>query len=169
MTDAGFYKADGGVLLYAPDQVSAPDYTLLAFAKDTYSYPVDGWSWFDSEMAARIMLKVPPPQDVGQVIDYATAFKIPDISDRQFFQEAAMMGLITQDEALQAVKVGAIPAALQSIVDAITDPNAKFAATMLLAGATTFQRDNALTNQVGMAMGWTSAQLDDFFLAAALL
>jgi hypothetical protein len=94
---------------------------------------------------------------------------IPDISDRQFFQQAAVMGLITQDEALQAVKVGAIPAALQSIVDAITDPNAKFAATMLLAGATVFQRDNALTNQVGVAMGWTSAQLDDFFLAAALL
>ena len=94
---------------------------------------------------------------------------IPDISDRQFFQMAAVMGLITQDEALQAVKVGAIPATLQAIVDAIPDADAKFAANMMLSGATIFQRDNALTQQVGAAMGWTTEQLDQFFLAAALL
>ena len=94
---------------------------------------------------------------------------IPDISDRQFFQMAAVMGLITKDEALAAVKVGAIPATLQAIVDAIPDADAKFAANMMLSGATVFQRDNALTQQVGAAMGWTTEQLDQFFLAAALL
>lgn len=91
------------------------------------------------------------------------------ISDRQFFQQAAIAGLITQAEALSAVQTGAIPAVLQSVVDSITDPGQQFAATMMLSGATIFERNHPLTEAVGAYLGWTSAQVDQFFIAAAQL
>lgn len=166
---AGFYKADNGILLYAPEQVSGPDYDLFSYARDTYTYPVHGWTWFDTEQAARIFFKIAPPAAPGEVVNVEEAFRIPDISDRQFFQQAAMMGLITQDEALAAVKTGTIPVVLQGIIDMIPDEGARFAATMMLAGATIFQRKHPFTEQVGGAMGWSAEQLDQFFLAASQL
>lgn len=91
------------------------------------------------------------------------------ISDRQFFQQAAVLGIITQAEALAAVQTGAIPSVLQTIVDGIADPDQKFAATMLLSGATIFERYHPFTNAVGAALGWTPDQVDQFFVAASKL
>lgn len=91
------------------------------------------------------------------------------ISDRQFFQQAAILGIITQAEALAAVQTGTIPPVLQSIVDGIQDASEKFAATMLLAGATVFERNHPFTNAVGVALGWSSQQIDQFFIDAAKL
>lgn len=91
------------------------------------------------------------------------------ISDRQFFQQAAVAGLITQAEALAAVQTGSIPAMLQMVVDELPDANQRFAATMLLAGATQFERNHPLTVEVGTHLGLTTAQVDDFFIAAAQL
>lgn len=91
------------------------------------------------------------------------------ISDRQFFQQAAVAQIITQAEALAAVQTGTIPSVLQTIVDGIADPDQKFAATMLLAGATVFERNHPLTEAVGAALGWTSGQIDQFFISAAQL
>lgn len=94
---------------------------------------------------------------------------IPIISDRQFFQQAAILNIITQAEALAAVQVGTIPSNLQTIVDGISDPTQKFAAQMILSGATTFDRNHPLTTEVGNALGWTSEQIDQFFLDASTL
>jgi len=94
-------------------------------------------------------------------------FVPPVISDRQFFQMAAMGGIITQAEALAAVQTGVIPSVLQTVVDGITDPDQKFAATMLLSGATQFERVHPLTEAVGAYLGWTSEQIDQFFIQAA--
>lgn len=91
------------------------------------------------------------------------------ISDRQFFQQAAILGIITQAEALAAVQTGTIPPVLQSIVDGIQDASEKFAATMLLAGATVFERNHPFTNAVGNALGWSTQQIDQFFIDAAKL
>lgn len=91
------------------------------------------------------------------------------ISDRQFFQQAAVLSIITQSEALAAVQTGTIPSVLQSIVDGIQDPTEKFAATMLLAGATVFERNHPFTNAVGAALGWSNDQIDQFFIAASNL
>ncbi len=91
------------------------------------------------------------------------------ISDRQFFQQAAISSLITQSEALAAVQTGAIPAVLQTVVDGIVDTDEKFAATMLLSGATVFERNHPFTEAVGAALGWTSEQIDQFFTQAATL
>jgi hypothetical protein len=45
--EAGFYKLDG-TLLYAQQWVRNANYELNAELKDTYTYPVEGWYWFDT-------------------------------------------------------------------------------------------------------------------------
>jgi hypothetical protein len=48
----GFYKKQNEELLYGPNIVEGSGYVLLAQDKDAYEYPIDGWSWFESEEAA---------------------------------------------------------------------------------------------------------------------
>jgi hypothetical protein len=50
---SGFYKAANETLSFAPNAVRAPTYDLFRKDKDTYTYPVEGWHWFDSEKEAR--------------------------------------------------------------------------------------------------------------------
>lgn len=59
MDTSGFYKLDGEVLLYAPNGVMAPDYSIDRSGKDDYTYPVYGWYWFDSEAEARLFFGLP--------------------------------------------------------------------------------------------------------------
>lgn len=54
---SGFYKLDGE-LLYGPNFVYAPTFTLFREQKDSYTYPQDGWIWADSEEEARSLLLV---------------------------------------------------------------------------------------------------------------
>ena len=91
------------------------------------------------------------------------------ITHVQFFQQLATIDAITQAEALAAVGRGAIPGALQCVVDAIEDPDQRFATNMLLAGAATFQRNHSLTNAIGTALGMSAGQMDELFVAAGAL
>jgi hypothetical protein len=55
MDTSGFYKIDpANQIICGPNYVLGPyeSYTLLREEKDSYSYPVDGWYWFDSEQEA---------------------------------------------------------------------------------------------------------------------
>jgi hypothetical protein len=45
MNTAGFYTSKGD---YAPNAVYAPNYVLLAENKETYQYPIHGWTWYNS-------------------------------------------------------------------------------------------------------------------------
>lgn len=91
------------------------------------------------------------------------------ISDRQFFQQLAIAGLIQQEDALAAVKVGTIPAPLAAMVAAIPDATDRFSAEMLLSGATIFERNHPLTVAIGAGQGMSTEQIDDFFRAASAL
>lgn len=94
---------------------------------------------------------------------------VPDeISDRQFFQALAVAGLITKDEALAAVMTGAIPASLESFVDALA-PSEEFSARMKLSGATTFRRSDELVAIIGALQGMTEDEIDNLWRAAAVL
>jgi hypothetical protein len=68
MTDSsGFYKLYQGEdstmeLSHAPNFVYAPNYTLLKENKDNYEYPVDGWSWFDSQEQAEQHYGIEPTE-----------------------------------------------------------------------------------------------------------
>jgi hypothetical protein len=97
------------------------------------------------------------------------ATSVPDnVSDHQFFQALAMQGTITPQEAIEAVKVGAIPPAMQAKIDAMP-ADQQFAATMLLAGATQFDRRHPLTADFAALMGWSADDLDALWLYAAAL
>lgn len=108
------------------------------------------------------------PEEIAEILNRPSQplFVPQIISDRQFFQQAAISGIITEDEALAAVSIGAIPTVLQTIVDGIPDSSQQFAAKMLLSGATTFDRSHPLTEVVRASLGWTTAQIDQFFIDA---
>lgn len=106
----------------------------------------------------------PDPYEPPVVVEPVPA----TISDRQFFQQLAIAKVISQEEALAAVKTGDIPAALSGFIAALDDA-ARFNAEMLLSGATVFQRNHPLTNAVAMAQGMTADQVDEFFRQAAKL
>lgn len=57
-----FFKNEDGMLLEAPNYVYAPTFTLLKESKDTYAYPQDGWTWFDTEDQAREFFGLPPAE-----------------------------------------------------------------------------------------------------------
>lgn len=90
------------------------------------------------------------------------------ISDRQFFQQLAIIGIISEDEALEAVKTGELPNALMALIDQLPEEQI-FSAKMLLCGATQFKRGHPLTDYLGAAMGYTPRQIDDLFRAAGAL
>jgi hypothetical protein len=58
MSEAGFYRRDSdlGELLFAPNAVYGPEFTLLAEQHAEYQYPVDGWVWFESLETAALGL-----------------------------------------------------------------------------------------------------------------
>lgn len=45
---SGFYKKEDGVWIYAPNFVYGLNLELLRENKDTYTYPIEGWNWFDN-------------------------------------------------------------------------------------------------------------------------
>ena len=116
------------------------------------------WVAFQDWLAARGVPDpyVPPPEPVPA-----------EISDRQFFQQLAVAGLITEEQAL-AANAAVIPSPLLAIIGQMPSGD-QFAAKMLVSGATVFQRNHPMTEAIGAAQGWTAAQIDDFFRAAALL
>ncbi len=53
MKKSGFYKKEvDGTLNFAPNTVDSPKVSLNKENKDTYSYPADGWYWFETASEA---------------------------------------------------------------------------------------------------------------------
>ncbi|GMB80549.1 hypothetical protein NN6n1_13310 [Shinella zoogloeoides] len=92
-----------------------------------------------------------------------------EISRRQFCQGLAVAGLITKAEAIAFIQGSALPAAMQAIVDGMTDEDAAFEATMLLLGAGSFFRSHPLVLIFAMAQAMTETQVDDFWRLCASL
>lgn len=94
---------------------------------------------------------------------------VPDeISDRQFFQQMATEGRITQQEALDAVGSGVIPAAMDALVEQLPESQ-RFAARMLIRGATTFRRTHPVAALIGQLYSMTGEQIDTTWRKASLL
>lgn len=55
---SGFYKQDqNGEIFFGPSAVYNKDYTLLRDEKDSFTYPVDGWFWFNTREEAENYFK----------------------------------------------------------------------------------------------------------------
>lgn len=119
--------------------------------------PHEGWVLMtNAEVAAADAPRVAPPA-------------VPEeISDRQFFQQLAALGKITEAEALDAVGPGIIPASMAALIDMLP-PEQQFTARMLLSGATTFKRHHPLTPVLGGMYGLTEADLDALWIEGAEL
>jgi hypothetical protein len=52
MINPGFYRFTDQLLSYASESVYAPNFTLRAADYADYTYPIDGWFWFDSQSDA---------------------------------------------------------------------------------------------------------------------
>lgn len=90
------------------------------------------------------------------------------ISDRQFAQQLAVLGTITEAEALAWAARGDLPAALEAAVGALPEAE-RFAARMLIAAATSYERSHPLVAELGGLMGYSAHALDDLWRAAAQL
>lgn len=93
------------------------------------------------------------------------------ISDRQFFHALWKQNHITFEEAMAAVQTGTMP---QTIVDFLAmldqyDPEGANDARVLLAGATTFDRDHYLTPVFGSMYNLNNDQIDALWRFAASL
>jgi hypothetical protein len=53
-----FYKNDWGELIYAPNYVLASNFELKIEDKDTYTYPVEGWVYFENQTQAEEYFKL---------------------------------------------------------------------------------------------------------------
>jgi len=64
----GFYKNEDGVLRHGPNYVIFPTGEELNIdLKDTYTYPVNDWYYFDSEEEARIFFNLPLPEETNGI------------------------------------------------------------------------------------------------------
>lgn len=90
------------------------------------------------------------------------------ISDRQFFQQLAVMKLITEQEAEDAVAAGTIPTSLAALVELLPE-QARHGARMLLKGATVFERRHEMTDTIAWMYGFDAAAVDQLFRDASAL
>lgn len=54
----GFYCYFENELFYAPNAVYNACFQLLKENHESYSYPVDGWYWFDNEEGAKSFFEI---------------------------------------------------------------------------------------------------------------
>lgn len=90
-----------------------------------------------------------------------------EISDRQFFQQLAIAGLITEEEAYTYMQVGTLPQAFLDLIAQLPAAN-RFDAKMQLM-ANSFRRDNEYTAAFGAAWGMSEPQIDDLWIRASRL
>jgi hypothetical protein len=121
------------------------------YANRQEGYAVEELQDVASEVVA--FLNPPPP--------------VPPISRRQFFQQAAIAGVISESEALAAVTTGALPAAITAFVGTLP-ADQQFGAKMLFS-VSEFVRSSPMANAFGQTLGMTPEQIDEFFEAAAAL
>lgn len=92
------------------------------------------------------------------------------IRDRQFAQQLAILGTITEAEAIAWASRGDLPEALEQAIATLPEAGGvQFAARMLLSSATTYERSHPMTATLGAILGYGAADLDDLWRAAAAL
>ena len=96
------------------------------------------------------------------------------ISDRQFARGLWGEGIITFEECEAFCATGAIPAAMQALIDQLPDdatgaPTPRKEARIFVRGAKEYRRDHPLVATLGAAFGWSPEQIDARWTAWAAL
>ncbi len=147
--ETDYVDGDGNIVQKTPDQIAE-----LQLVQDMAAQQIQNYLATQQELAPIV-----DPRPVPQ-----------EISDRQFFQIMAMMNVITQDEALQAVGDGTMPAAFEAIISQLPQEQ-QFPARMMMRGATRFDRSYPLVDIFARYSKppYTDAQIDDIFRQASRL
>jgi hypothetical protein len=90
------------------------------------------------------------------------------ISDRQFAQQLAILGTITEAEAIAWAARGELPASLDAAVDDLPVED-QFSARMLLSSATSYEFEHPLGAKLGPKLGFDETARRQLWRAAALL
>lgn len=93
---------------------------------------------------------------------------MPVITDRQFFQQLAIMGLISESEAIAAVASGTLPVQFETMIESLPSEQ-RFNARILLSGATQFIRTYPLVEAFRQFIGFSKEQVDQLWIDAAKL
>jgi hypothetical protein len=109
------------------------------------------------------------PVEISKELFDRYASPAPPITARQFYMQAEKEGLLTKQEVSDALKHRTIPTSMQAILDGITDTEEKFKAEMQIIAALNFDRNNPLSETIGLAFGKTTYQIDQFFRDAATI
>lgn len=140
-----FYKKDSDELLTAVHSVSGPGFEVYADRKDEYTYPIQGWYWFDS-------------------LNDAVRFFAAQMSGAPEVPQSLTMRQ-TRLVLLQAGLLDQVEAALQGI----EDPVQRQAALIEWEYASTVERDSALIAQLGLALNLSQDRINALFEAGAVL
>lgn len=90
------------------------------------------------------------------------------ISDRQFAHQLAVLGAISEAEALAWAARGELPETIEGAIAALPGEQ-RFSARMLLASATTYERSHPLVGALADLLGYDATEIDDLWRAAAML
>mgnify|MGYP003333984937 CR=1 FL=1 len=95
-TTSGFYKQDPdqGLLLFGRFYVLNSDYELHRHLADSYTYPVDGWAWYESEEQARQALNCPKPKTREELMEEARHAAREQLMASGHFTEAELESLL---------------------------------------------------------------------------
>ncbi len=109
------------------------------------------------------------PVIVAPVIEPQPEEPVPaSISDRQFAQQLAVLGTITEAEAIAWAARGDLPDAMEAAIASLPR-DAQFSARMLLSSATLYERAHPLAYVLAGLLGYDHEALDDLWRAAAVL
>jgi hypothetical protein len=89
-----------------------------------------------------------------------------NVSDRQFYQQLAVMGEISEQEALNAVSTGQLPGRFNSFVNG-KPQGQQWGMKMKLQGANALQRHDQLIQDMANSFGWSKDHVDQIFIEAA--
>lgn len=138
---------------------------------ENYVYPDDAILISDAQWREFLAYQGLRRWDGSDVVPYEpppTPEPIAPISDRQFFQALALSGDISEEEALSAVMTGTLPARIAEGVATLPNDQ-RFAARMLLSGATSFDRSHPMVSLLGTLIGRDDAALDALWRRASQL
>jgi hypothetical protein len=170
-------KEPGKYLFPAHSTLTAPpaakDKKARCFVNEVWTYVADrrGETWYTADGAPEEVTKLGDPTKFDPPLQATQPVRAPVIpvviSRRQFFQQLAILKVISEDDALKA-QAGVIPPAMDALIAAMPAEK-QFSARMLVAGAQTFLRSDPLVAEIGTAYTWTSAQIDQLWTDASKL
>ena len=95
--------------------------------------------------------------------------KVPEaVSTRQFYQQLALDGEISLEEAIAAVKTGALPSRFRSLVDSLNGPE-KINTVFAVVGSEEVNRKDPAITRIVAELGWSTEKFNRLFTEAAKL